>query len=180
MECALKYLETLVSTDDGSDAAAIIIVLQEMTNLGINQVKSTAWVRERYAITDIDISRFDSSYGVMTLIPRCLAVTNAFRVRWQSRFGRDGLFVDIRLPKTRGASHFIRLCNTHLESLPSDPPMRPIQVCMANRYLHEAGIHGSVFAGDMNSEEPSDNDIARVELCESRELHLFLKWKLQV
>ncbi|KAK2747517.1 hypothetical protein FQN57_002009 [Myotisia sp. PD_48] len=54
----------------------------------------------------------------------------------------------------------LRLCNTHLESLPSQYPIRPDQVASAMTYLKQEGINGSVLAGDMNAIQPSDRYIA--------------------
>lgn len=169
MESALNYLQTLM---DREYEVPALIMLQEMTELNIDLVKSTPWVQERFDITDIATSSFDSSYGVTTLIDKRIPVIDVFRVRWSSSFGRDGLFVDVGAPTSGNGGNSdeaqkksipatIRLCNTHLESLPSDSPVRPIQARNASSYLHTEEIHGAVLAGDMNSIQQSDENIAR-------------------
>ncbi|EZF33863.1 hypothetical protein H101_02588 [Trichophyton interdigitale H6] len=60
-----------------------------------------------------------------------LRIINVFRVRWLSKFWRDGLFVDLDVTYT-GLQ----------------------QVAKATNYLEE-GIHGGVLAGNMNSIQAS-------------------------
>ena len=66
--------------------------------------------------------------------------------------GRDALFVDIR-----DTNKCLRFCNTHLESLVARPPLRPAQVKLASRYLHE--VEGGVVAGDFNAIEAFDGKL---------------------
>jgi tyrosyl-DNA phosphodiesterase 2 len=80
-------------------------------------------------------------YGTVTLVDRRLAVQRAFRVPFESRFGRDGLFVDVDVAaaadSATGDSNapFSRFCNTHLESLPRQPSLRPGQVALVAWFL---------------------------------------------
>lgn len=63
-----------------------------------------------------------------------------FRIAFESQFGRDGLFVDLRLRSREGGSEdggVLRVRNTHLESLKADPPLRPRQMERVVRYLHD-------------------------------------------
>ncbi|RMY90511.1 hypothetical protein D0862_09946 [Hortaea werneckii] len=59
----------------------------------------------------------------------------------------------------------IRLCNTHLESLALDPPLRPLQVQLCAQYMHEGTVDGAMLAGDLNAIQDfdrrlhSDNDL---------------------
>lgn len=63
--------------------------------------------------------------------------------------GRDALFVDIR-----DTTKCLRFCNTHLESLIAQPPLRPAQVELASWYLRE--VDAGVVAGDFNAIEGFD------------------------
>ena len=67
--------------------------------------------------------------------------------------GRDGLFVDI---EDMESSRVLRVCNTHLESLPRDPPLRPAQVNLASRYLKDPTVDAAVIGGDFNAIQDFD------------------------
>ncbi|KKK24019.1 hypothetical protein AOCH_002783 [Aspergillus ochraceoroseus] len=100
---------------------------------------------------------------------------------------RDGLFVDISFtslpsgdqctpdPTDPSPRKIVRLCNTHLESLVSVPPIRPVQLKVASQYMHGASSGGSTYnkigeeeavvlptphaallAGDLNAFAPED------------------------
>lgn len=127
-----------------------VICLQEMTPDDLLLIQETPWVRERFYITDIDERNWDAGwYGTTTLIDRRLPVSNCFRVPMESRFGRDGLFVDIPLgihnseprstsdgaPASEPEDNVLRICNVHLESLVANPPLRPSQLALASSYL---------------------------------------------
>ena len=67
--------------------------------------------------------------------------------------GRDALFVDLKNWKTPTTS---RICNTHLESLRADPPLRPAQLSLASRYLKDPTVSGGIVAGDFNAIQDFD------------------------
>ncbi|KAL3486761.1 hypothetical protein BJX62DRAFT_214667 [Aspergillus germanicus] len=92
---------------------------------------------------------------------------------------RDALFVDVGLslsalvtPTTTGGAEqgrVIRLCNTHLESLASGTPKRPLQMKTATGFMHgrdtttnTSGLlppttpHAAILAGDLNAFAPED------------------------
>ncbi|PGH23228.1 hypothetical protein AJ80_02644 [Polytolypa hystricis UAMH7299] len=165
MASALRYLEDLITSPPSpfSGDDLVVIMLQEMRGSDLKQIRDARWVQERFAITDLTSSHWhDATYGTTTLIDRRFLVTDVFRVPWLSQYGRDGLFVDIIV----GGSHQgseprkLRLCNSHLESLPSNPPIRPLQVAAAAPYLHAEEVHAAVLAGDANAIQPSDRHIA--------------------
>lgn len=109
---------------------------------------------------------------------------------------RDGLFIDIRIngesPGGEGSQvgdeAILRLCNTHLESLASIPPRRPMQMRVASRFLHgeeasgsgDTAVEGELFpvphagilAGDLNAFSPEDQTAP--EECGLRDAFLVL------
>ena len=95
-------------------------------------------------------------HGTVTLVDNRLIVLGVFRVYYKSQFGRDGLFVDLNVGPEKMV---LRLCNTHLESLISKPPLRPEQIALAGRYLHADNIHAGVLAGDCNAIQPFDKTL---------------------
>ena len=167
-------------------AEPVVIFFQEMTAADIALICGTQWVRERFFVTDVDVRRWSGrSYGTVTLVDRRMVISGeregnggwgVFRVPFVSRCGRDGLFVDIVLsslfmqnsiapplspPPSSSMSQqtltkFFRLCNTHLESLSANPPVRPRQMESVAKYLHDSSLNGSLLAGDLNAIEPFD------------------------
>ncbi|KAE8149776.1 Endonuclease/exonuclease/phosphatase [Aspergillus avenaceus] len=150
-----------------------IIFLQEMIASDLHQIQQTPWIQANFHITDITASNWTSSYGTVTLIDKRCDVHRVFRVPFPSRFGRDGLFVDISIPhsstsssrdSTTGGSTVLRLCNTHLESLTSNPPLRPVQLHLAAKYMHGTLPENNslptptaaILAGDLNAFAPED------------------------
>lgn len=187
---ALEHLEELRLSTVNSTAAPLIIFLQEMTGSDLKLIQEAPWVREHFYITDRSHLYWEGDfYGTTTLIDKRAHIERAFRVHYEkTRMHRDGLFVDIAIePKvsktgeqhhepttdTPGASDktemqpkILRLCNTHLESLLSIPPIRPTQLKTASKFLHppiEGEIsatlpapYASILAGDLNAFAPED------------------------
>ncbi|KAJ4373042.1 hypothetical protein N0V83_003333 [Neocucurbitaria cava] len=161
MSAALEYLETLVSSTPAD--TPLVIFLQEMGLSDLDQIRASKWIHQRFNATDLDNKNWLSPlYGTTTLIDRRLKINNVFRVPWFSKFDRDGLFVDIALEGPSGAdssSTVMRLCNTHLESLVADPPVRPAQVAAASPYLHAPAVTSALLAGDLNAIQPFDRTL---------------------
>jgi tyrosyl-DNA phosphodiesterase 2 len=164
MTAALQYLESLVASTPLD--IAIVIFLQEMTPSDLDLITSSAWVQNRFNITDTDDSSWLSPhYGTVTLIDTRLSVLSVFRAPFLSKFDRDGLFVDIAVstPETsslfNGTPKVLRLCNVHLESLIADPPVRPHQLSAAAAYLHAPEVACALLAGDLNAIEPFDRTL---------------------
>ena len=67
--------------------------------------------------------------------------------------GRDGLFVDVVMEQNKT----VRICCSHLESLIADPPIRPKQLTVAARFMHEADA--SILGGDLNAIQPFDKQL---------------------
>lgn len=155
MSAALEHLSTLISSTD--ESVPVLIFLQEMSKSDMQQICAAPWIQRRFYMTDVDPGNWPSpSYGTTTLVDRRLVPTRVFRVRWISKFDRDGLFVDVKLA---GADGVLRLCNTHLESLVADPPVRPLQISAAAPYLKENGVEAGLLAGDLNAIQPFDRTL---------------------
>lgn len=152
MARALGYLRDLISQ---SPDTPTIILLQEMTASDLDMIQRAEWVRNGFQITDLSSKDWQAHYGTTTLVDRRLRITSVFRVRYASDMGRDALFVDIEdmAPTT------LRFCNTHLESLRAEPPLRPAQVKLAARYLKDPIADGGVIAGDFNAIQDFDKTL---------------------
>jgi tyrosyl-DNA phosphodiesterase 2 len=161
MSAALDHLHDLVSST--APDCAIIIFLQEMGVSDMEQIRDSAWIKQRFNLTEMDSRNWLSPYyGTTTLVDRRLQIDSVFRVPWYSKFDRDGLFVDIKLYNhihPDAPPKVMRLCNTHLESLVADPPVRPIQMAAAKEYLRQPNVSCAILAGDLNAIEPFDRSL---------------------
>ncbi|KAI4942695.1 hypothetical protein J4E91_009864 [Alternaria rosae] len=161
MTAALDHLHELVSSTPPE--IAIVIFLQEMGVSDMKQIRDSDWIKQRFNLTDLDSQNWLSShYGTTTLIDRRVHIDSVFRVPWYSKFGRDGLFVDIKLYNSIRPDlpvKLLRLCNTHLESLVADPPVRPVQMAAAKQYLKHNDVESAILAGDLNAIEPFDRSL---------------------
>lgn len=154
MAGALQYLGELITTIPAE--TPVIIFFQEMVANDLELIISASWIRSGFAITDVDPSNWSSpTYGTTTLIDRRIPVSRVFRAYYkETQMDRDAFCVDIStLPNNE---RIIRFCNSHLESLPISPPLRPGQMAEVSQHLHDPSIHGGVLAGDLNSIQPFD------------------------
>ncbi|EMR70883.1 putative endonuclease exonuclease phosphatase family protein [Eutypa lata UCREL1] len=197
MIAALAHLETLVlpilsspsssssSSSSSPSPTAVVVFLQECVPSDLRILSETPWVRSHFHLSDLDAENWTSGhYGTAVLVDRRLPVAAAaglFRVHYaQTRMERDAFFVDVLMVlaerRSRGGKKLIRLCNTHLESLALDPPLRPAQVKLFAGYMHGGGDggdtgtttaetggaggkpqpHGAVAAGDFNAIQDFD------------------------
>ncbi|PSN72272.1 hypothetical protein BS50DRAFT_448491, partial [Corynespora cassiicola Philippines] len=158
MDAGLSYLSSLTSSFSPSDP--VIIFLQEMTQPDMRQIRDAEWVQRRFYLTDLDGEKWlGDFYGTTALVDRRLQIQSVFRVPWYSRFERDGLFIDVVLSKDGAERQVLRLCNTHLESLVADPPVRPVQLLDAAKVLGDHGVVAAVLAGDLNAIQPFDRTL---------------------
>ncbi|KAI9926440.1 hypothetical protein MW887_004205 [Aspergillus wentii] len=162
--------EPLTNTKTKDDTPPAVIFLQEMLNPDIEQIKQEQWVRDNFFITDVSDHKWESFYGTTTLIDKRLEVERVFRVPYgSSRMQRGALFVDVKIGGEE-VPQILRLCNTHLESLISNPPRRPVQLKCASEFMHGSGpsstdVHlpspyASILAGDLNAFAPEDQTAA--------------------
>jgi tyrosyl-DNA phosphodiesterase 2 len=157
MRLALGTLEGLVASRPST--SAIVIYLQECLLSDLELLAATPWIQQHFFLTDLDYKNWASAhYGTVTLIDHRLSISACFRVHYaQTRMQRDALCVDVELGKDGNKK--VRFCNTHLESLAMDPPLRPAQVAIAAKYLREPGVHGAAMAGDFNAIQPFDRHL---------------------
>lgn len=148
MRAALRYLSSLIA----SLSTPSVVFLQEMVSSDLASIKSTPQIQTNFYVTDLSTRNWLSHYGTTTLVDRRLHVSSVLRMRYYSDMGRDALFVDLE----DKASTMLRLCNTHLESLPAFPPMRPDQVSLVSRALRDPTVDAGVVAGDFNAIEDFD------------------------
>ena len=155
MQAALDHLRTLTSRP--STPTPSIIFLNECLVSDLTLIQSQPWIQQGYTITDIDDQYWESGhYGTTTLISKSLAVKSVFRVHYEAtRMERDALCVDI----DAGNGKALRLCNSHLESLVADPPLRPHQVETAAKHMQAAEVYGAVVGGDFNAIQPFDRTL---------------------
>ncbi|RYP93229.1 hypothetical protein DL770_000604 [Monosporascus sp. CRB-9-2] len=162
METALAYLERL--TARLAPMTATVIFLQECTLTYLETIARSQWVRDRFYITEADASNWTSGHaGTTMLVDRRLLVIACFRVHFTQTFlDRDAHFIDIlmRRPGTSGSQEsdnlILRLCNVHLESFDWETPLRPVQMRVIAKHIHQDGMHGALVAGDFNSLQPYD------------------------
>ena len=158
LSAAVSHLKAcLLPSPSSPPAVPTILFLQEMLVSDLEQLQSTPWIRDYFHLTDLDDTYWESGYyGTCTLIDRRLPIKDVFRVHYTpTKMERDGLFVDIAVGKEK----VLRFCNTHLESLVADPPLRPGQMTIAAQYMNAPVSHASFLAGDLNAIQPFDRTL---------------------
>lgn len=167
MTAALAYLATLVFPTPSNNTPPTIptvIFLQEMLESDLSVLQQTQWVQNHFHLTDLDPTTWASGYyGTVTLIDRRLPIHSVFRIHYaDTAMERDGLFVDLAIPQPKSSKpHLLRLCNTHLESLIADPPLRPLQLRTAAKFMHAPETSSSVLGGDLNAIQEFDAALHR-------------------
>lgn len=162
ISAALTHLNSLITPTRST--ALTVIFLQEMLASDLDMISMHPEIRTHFHVTDDTPMFWESGhYGTVTLIDKRLPIKDVFRVHYSdTKMERDALFVDVVHPNSEKP---IRLCNTHLESLIADPPLRPAQVKLAAKFMHEDSVAASILAGDLNAIQPfdktlhSDNDL---------------------
>lgn len=160
MKVALDHLDELVDNLASTPSVAPVMFLQECTPDDLATISSCLWVREKFIIADLDSTYWATAhYGTTMLLDARLPIASLFRVHYtQTRMDRDALFVDIALGSD-SEEKLVRLCNSHLESLAMDPPLRPAQMQVIARYLHAQEVHAGVTTGDFNAIQPFDRTL---------------------
>ncbi|KAI6765199.1 hypothetical protein HG531_012298 [Fusarium graminearum] len=158
MNAALKHLEELSRQHRLDEDTAVIANLQECVPSDLNTIGEKEWIREGFYQTDIDSSNWASgAYGTTTLIDRRLNISSCFRVHYSAtKMERDALFVDVSLPSD---GRKFRFCNTHLESLALEPPLRPAQIQLIASHMHADDVTNAVVTGDFNAIQPFDRTL---------------------
>jgi tyrosyl-DNA phosphodiesterase 2 len=158
MNAALKHLEELSRQHRLEEHTAVIANLQECVPSDLNTIGEKEWIREGFYRTDIDTSAWSSgAYGTTTLIDRRFDISSCFRVHYSAtKMERDALFVDVSLPSD---GKKLRFCNTHLESLALEPPLRPAQMRLIASHMHAEDVTDAVVTGDFNAIQPFDRTL---------------------
>lgn len=162
MDAALAHLGQLLNQASSTTTTAVVINLQECVPSDLITISRQPWVRDGFYMTDLDATSWGSwAYGTTTLVDKRLDVLSCFRVHYaKSNMERDALFVDVGMPVTRSArDQRLRLGNSHLESLISEPPIRPSQVQVMGSYMHENDVSAAVVTGDFNAIQPFDRSL---------------------
>lgn len=160
MKAALDHLGGLVKELSTTSSTVPVIFLQECTPEDLATISSIPWVRERFVLTDLDATYWATNhYGTTILLDARLLVASLFRVHYsQTRMDRDAFVVDLALVLD-GRKQVVRLCNSHLESLALEPPMRPAQLRLISQYLHDKSVDAALAAGDFNAIQPFDRTL---------------------
>lgn len=148
IRAALRYLFTLLTNFENP----AVIFLQEMVSSDLAIIQSIPWIQSNFYLTDRSTRNWLHQYGTITLIDRRLHISSVFRLRYKSNMGRDALIVDLEYKP----GYILRLCNTHLESLPRFPARRPDQVARVSNSLRDPAVHAGVVAGDFNAIQDFD------------------------
>lgn len=159
MDAAFAHLQELTSQLLLSPDTAVVINLQECVPSDLVNISLKQWVRDNFYMTDMDASSWASgAYGTTTLVDRRLDISSCFRVHYaKTRMERDALFVDVVVPAVSNShGNKFRLCNTHLESLAVEPPLRPAQMKVLASYMNTNGLSGAIVTGDFNAIQPFD------------------------
>ncbi|KAI0000080.1 endonuclease/exonuclease/phosphatase family protein [Xylariaceae sp. FL0662B] len=166
MDAALAHLEALTSQPLSTATTAVVINLQECTPSDLITIGQKQWIRDNFYVTDIDSSAWASgAYGTTSLVDRRLEISSCFRVHYsKTQMQRDALFVNVAVPTAtpgHGKQQQLRLCNTHLESLAREPPLRPSQMQLVASYMRaNAGCRwGAIATGDFNAIQAFDETL---------------------
>ncbi|KAK0869537.1 hypothetical protein LTR87_013690 [Friedmanniomyces endolithicus] len=156
MRAALHHLETLCTPQPPNTHP--VIFLQECLATDLTLLASSPWIQQTFHLTDLTPASWASAhYGTTTLLSNRLSASASFRIHYSnSRMQRDVLVLDIPLSATTKP---LRLCNTHLESLPAFPPLRPQQLALCAQHMHNPALHASVLAGDLNAIQSFDQHL---------------------
>lgn len=156
MSKGISHLKSMIDRASDKSSTAYIIYLQECVESDLKLLASQQWIRDTFALTDLDISYWQSGhYGTVSLIDRRLPISSCFRVHYsQTRMERDGLFVDVNV-----SGKSVRFCNSHLESLALEPPYRIPQMKLCAEYMRTSGVDGAVAAGDFNAIQDFDRTL---------------------
>ena len=161
----------------GDSPPPLVIMLQEVTNQSLAAILTHSWVRNNFALSDVEAPE---RYFTLMMVSRQVQAKTWFRMPFPSRMGRDALVVDIPVlpseqePKQR--NKILRLCTTHLESLPEveGQERRPLQLAQASALIKApptpyAQIVAGLVGGDMNtisSIDATSHKAENVKLCD--------------
>ncbi|KFY22641.1 hypothetical protein V493_06446 [Pseudogymnoascus sp. VKM F-4281 (FW-2241)] len=159
----LSHLSSLAPPPD-------IIFLQEVSRPSLEFLSGDEGIRQAWFSSEMDSKNWDGhSFATMTLLSKArfsgrARIGPVWRVKFQSKFGRDALCCDIFLPSPNlgsttgeGDEKRIRLVNVHLDSLGIVPSYRPHQLATVTSSLCSA--ERGIIAGDFNPVLPEDKTL---------------------
>ena len=171
---AMSYLKERF----GDPPHPLVIMLQELTCESLRAILAHQWVKDHFAISEIEAPQ---RYFTLMMVSRDVPAENWFRVLFPSKMERDALVVDILVSSSKGdtANHkkIIRLCTTHLESLPEPEgkELRPLQLAQISALLKESStpaleIVGGLVGGDMNTISKLDSSCHKAAHIDLRDI----------
>ncbi|KAH7176321.1 Endonuclease/exonuclease/phosphatase [Dactylonectria macrodidyma] len=149
-----------------------VIFLQEVSRVALATLLGNPRLQQHWFSSEADASNWQGHiFATIILLsksrfghlqdaspsthPPTIGLGPLWRVKYQSRFGRDALCCDILVPSpTSGQINPTRLVNVHLDSLPLQPSHRPQQLATIASLLRSAGQ--GLVAGDFNPVLPQD------------------------
>ncbi|KFZ13890.1 hypothetical protein V501_03466 [Pseudogymnoascus sp. VKM F-4519 (FW-2642)] len=158
----LSHLSNLTPSPD-------IIFLQEVSRPSLELLLGDERIRESWFSSEPDSKNWGGQiFATMTLLSKArfsgrARIGPVWRVKFQSKFGRDALCCDIFLPDPGPASgeegdeKCVRLVNVHLDSLAIVPSCRPHQLATMASSLRSA--ERGIIAGDFNPVLPEDKTL---------------------
>lgn len=117
-----------------------LIALQEIIPYSLSMLLDNPWIRQNYAVSDIDGSTF-GDYGVV-LLSR-LPVDRLIQLRLPSRMGRTLLVAELTVD-----AHPLSVATVHLESLRHSSQLRGAQLELIFETLADAD--NAIIMGDFN------------------------------
>lgn len=161
-------ISAIISHLQNSVPLVDVIFLQEVSRPALTTLLAIPWLRDHWYSSETDTINWGTqSFASMTLVSRLrlgdigraadkVALGPIWRVKYPSRFERDALCCDVLLTSSGSLSR-VRLINVHLDSLPIQPSLRPLQLSVVASYLRAAGR--GLVAGDFNSVLPEDDTL---------------------
>ena len=155
-----------------------VVMLQEVNDQSLTAILTHSWIRNNFALSDV---KAPQRYFTLMMVSRRVQAKTWFRMPFPSRMGRDALVVDIPvLPsgqEPKQTNKILRLCTTHLKSLPEveGEERRPLQLAQASALIKvpptpRAQIVAGLIGGDMNPISSIDAASHKAENIELRDV----------
>lgn len=170
---AMSYLKERF----GDPPSPLVIMLQEITYESLEAILAHQWVKDHFTISEIAAP---GRYFTLMMVSRDVLTENWFRVPFPSKMGRYALVVDIPVSfsmcSTANPKKIIRLCTTHLESLPEPEgkELRPLQLAQISALLKESTpaseIVCGLVGGDMNTISKLDSSCHKAAHIDLRDI----------
>ena len=148
-----------------------VVFFQEVSRQAMRHLAQDGWVRDNYYSCEVDAKYWaEAPFMTVTLLsrhtfgpsrddPTRAALGAVWRIRYESRYGRDALCCEIAPPSTGSGSgpgvRHVCLVNVHLDSLSDRPSLRPPQLGCVAATLRATGR--GLVAGDFNPTLPDDD-----------------------